>query len=112
MYPEVDGQNLGTRYRQPKVLYFNLRGGKFANITEQAGAALSELHSGRGMALGDLFNDGRVEAVVNNMNETPSLYRNTAPAGNFISLQLAGTKSNRAALGAAVTLEQLSLIHI
>src|ERR1700685_1771249 len=40
------------------------------------------------------------------MNETPSLYRNTAPAGNFISLQLAGTKSNRAALGAAVTLEQ------
>jgi len=106
VYPEVDGQNLGTRYRQPKVLYFNLRDGKFANITAQAGAALSELHSGRGMALGDLFNDGRVEAVVNNMNETPSLYRNTAPVGNFITLQLAGTKSNRAALGAAVTLEQ------
>ncbi len=106
VYPEVDGQNLGTQYRQPKVLYFNLRDGKFANITAQAGAALGELHSGRGLALGDLFNDGRVEAVVNNMNETPSLYRNTAPVGNFITLQLTGTKSNRAALGAAVTLEQ------
>src|SRR6202050_1499728 len=106
VYPEVDGQNLGTQYRQPKVLYFNLRDGKFANITAQAGAALGELHSGRGLALGDLFNDGGVGAVVNNMNETPSLYRNTAPVGNFITLQLTGTKSNRAALGAAVTLEQ------
>jgi hypothetical protein len=43
---------------------------------------------------------------VNNMNEPPSLYYNTAPVGNFISLQLIGMKSNRAALGAAVTLEQ------
>jgi enediyne biosynthesis protein E4 len=106
VYPEVDGQNLGTRYRQPKVLYFNLGNGRFANITEHAGAALSDLHSGRGLALGDLFNDGRLEAVVNNMNETPSVYRNTAAVGNFITLQLTGTKSNRAALGAAVTLEQ------
>ncbi|MGB9403174.1 MAG: CRTAC1 family protein [Candidatus Acidiferrales bacterium] len=106
VYPEVDGKELGTSYRQPKVLYFNLRDGKFANITGQSGAALSEPHSGRGVALGDLFNDGRVEALVNNMNEAPSLYRNTRPAGNFITLQLIGTKSNRAALGAAVTLEQ------
>jgi hypothetical protein len=58
------------------------------------------------MALGDLFNNGREEALVNNMNESPSLYYNTAPVGNFISLQLIGVKSNRAALGAAVTLEQ------
>jgi hypothetical protein len=106
VYPEVDGKNLGTSYRQPKVLYLNLRDGKFANITGRSGAALSELHSGRGMAVGDLFNDGRIEAVVNNMNEPPSLYRNREAAGNFISLQLLGTKSNRAALGAAVTLEQ------
>jgi hypothetical protein len=44
--------------------------------------------------------------VVNNMNEPPSLYRNTDAVGNFISLQLVGVKSNRAALGAAATLEQ------
>jgi hypothetical protein len=106
VYPEVDDKGLGTSYRQPKVAYYNLRDGTFANITAQAGATLSQLHSGRGMALGDLFNNGREEALVNNMNETPSLYYNTAPVGNFISLQLIGVKSNRAALGAQVTLEQ------
>jgi hypothetical protein len=88
------------------VAYYNLRNGTFANITAQAGPALSELHSARGMALGDLFNDGRVEALVNNMNEPPSLYYNTEPVGNFISLQLTGIKSNRAALGTVVTLVQ------
>jgi enediyne biosynthesis protein E4 len=106
VYPEVDGKDLGTSYRQPRVLYANLRNGRFANITAQSGAVLSELHSGRGLALGDLFNDGRVEALVNNMNDTPSLYRNSKPVGNFISLQLVGTTSNRAALGASVVLEQ------
>jgi enediyne biosynthesis protein E4 len=106
VYPEVDGKDLGTSYREPKVAYYNLRDGIFANITAEAGSVLSERHSGRGMALGDLFNDGREEALVNNMNETPSLYYNTAPVGNFISLQLIGVKSNRAALGAVVTLEQ------
>jgi len=106
VYPEVDGKALGTSYREPKVAYYNLRDGTFANITAEAGPVLSEPHSGRGMALGDLFNDGRLEALVNNMNETPSLYYNTSPIGNWISLQLVGVKSNRAALGAVVTLEQ------
>jgi len=106
IYPEVDGKNLGTSYRQPKVLYYNLHDGKFANITAHAGSTLNEVHSARGLALGDFFNNGREEALVNNMNETPSLYYNTAPVGNFISIQLIGVKSNRAALGAQVTLEQ------
>jgi enediyne biosynthesis protein E4 len=101
--PEVDGKGLGTSYREPKVLYRNLRNGKFANVTARSGSVLNEKHSARGLALGDLFNDGRLEALVNNMNEKPSLYRNTASIGNFISLQLIGTKSNRAALGAEVT---------
>jgi enediyne biosynthesis protein E4 len=104
VYPEVDGKGLGTSYRQPKVAYYNLRNGTFANITADAGAALRENHSARGMALGDLFNDGHEEALVNNMNETPSLYYNSAPVGNFITLRLVGVKSNRAALGADVTI--------
>jgi len=58
------------------------------------------------MAMGDLFNDGHLEALVNNMNERPSLYYNTGPVENWITLQLVGVKSNRAALGASVTLEQ------
>src|SRR5229473_6677868 len=106
VYPEVDGKDLGTSYREPKVAYYNLRNGTFSNITADAGAALSVLHSARGMALGDFFNDGHEEALVNNMNEEPSLYYNVAPEGNFISLKLVGVKSNRAALGAVVILEQ------
>jgi hypothetical protein len=105
VYPEVDGKGLGTSYREPRILYRNLRDGTFGNITADAGPALSETHSGRGLALGDLFNDGHEEALVNNMNETPSIYYNSAPVGNFISLQLIGVKSNRAALGALVMLE-------
>ena len=106
VYPEVDGKGLGTSYREPKVLYYNLRDGRFANITAQAGEALSTPHSARGVAVGDLFNDGHLEAVVSNMNERPSIYRNTGPVGHFISLQLDGVKSNRAALGAELTLYQ------
>ena len=106
VYPEVDGKALGTSYREPKVAYYNLRDGTFANITAQAGSVLGESHSGRGVALGDLFNDGHQEALVNNMNEPPSLYYNTAPIENWITLQLVGVKSNRVALGAVVTLEQ------
>jgi enediyne biosynthesis protein E4 len=106
VYPEVDGKALGTSYREPKVAYYNLRNGTFANITADSGATLSENHSARGLALGDLFNDGRQEALVNNMNEKPSLYYNTAPVENWITLNLTGVKSNRAALGASVTLEQ------
>jgi hypothetical protein len=107
----VDDKALGTSYREPKVAYYNLRDGTFANITAEAGSVLSEPHSARGMALGDLFNDGHEEALVNNMNETPSLYYNTSPIGNWISLQLVGVKSNRAAVGAVVTLEQGSDKH-
>jgi len=106
VYPEIDGKALGTSYREPKVAYYNLRDGSFANITAEVGQAVLEPHSARGMALGDLFNDGHEEAVVNNMNEPPSLYYNTAPVENFLSLQLIGGKSNRAALGAVVSLEQ------
>jgi enediyne biosynthesis protein E4 len=106
VYPEVDGKALGTSYREPKVAYYNLRNGTFANITADSGAPLSEHHSARGLALGDFFNDGRQEALVNNMNEKPSLYYNTAPVENWITLNLTGVKSNRAALGASVTLEQ------
>ncbi len=105
VYPEVDGKGLGTSYRERKVAYYNLRNGRFANISSQAGPALLARHSSRGVATGDLFNDGHLEAVVDNMNQPPSILRNFAPIGHFISLQLEGVQSNRAALGAEVTLE-------
>ena len=67
-------------------------------MTVRTNPILSELHSGRGMTLGDLFNEGQEGAlVVDNMNERPSLYYNKSAVGNRISLQLIGLKSNQAA---------------
>ncbi len=105
VYPEVDEHKLGVTFKEPKVVYYNLHDGRFANITARAGADLRRHHAARGLALGDLFNQGRLSGVVNNMNEPPSLYYNSAPVGNFISLKLEGVKSNRSAIGAGVTVE-------
>jgi len=59
----VDGKNLGTSYRQPKVLYYNLHDGKFANITAHAGNTLNEMHSLVAWP-SRLFNNGHEEALV------------------------------------------------
>src|ERR1700724_583746 len=74
VYPEVEGKALGTSYREPKAAYYILHDGTLANITAEACSVLMALHSGRGMALGNLFNDGCQEALVNNMKEKSSLY--------------------------------------
>ena len=57
------------------------------------------------MAVGDLDGDGLPEIVIVNMNQTPSLLKNTGPHQNFISIRLTGTKSNRSAIGARVSIE-------
>ena len=102
-YPEVDSSPLGETYRQKTLVYRNLRNGRFADITGQAGPALTSARPSRGLAFGDLDGDGRPEIVIVNMNETPSLLKNTAaPAGHSIRIQLVGTKSNRSAIGARV----------
>lgn len=54
---------------------------------------------------GDVDGDGRPEIVIVNMNETPSLLKNTASQGNYLALRLTGTKSNRSAIGSRVTVD-------
>ena len=105
VYPEVDRSALDERYRQKTLLYRNLGNGKFADITAQAGPALEALRPARGLAVGDVDGDGRPEIVIVNMNATPSLLKNQGPRRNFLSLALSGTKSNRSAIGARVTVE-------
>jgi hypothetical protein len=96
VYPEVERVNTGEKYAQPTLVYRNLGNGRFADITAQAGPAL---------AIGDVDGDGRPEIVIVNMNQTPSLLKNTGWHRNFISIRLVGTKSNRSAIGARVTIE-------
>lgn len=102
VYPEVDAANVGERYRQKTLLYRNLENGRFADITGQAGPALQEVRVGRGLATGDFDGDGRPEIVIVNMNDRPSLLKNTSARGNAVTVRLAGTRSNRSAIGARV----------
>ncbi len=109
VYPEVDSAKLGATYREPRFLYYNLgsaAGGgppKFRDLSKSSGPGLVEPLSGRGLATADLFNDGRMEAVVNNLSDRPMLLVNLAQNSNhWMGLHLVGTGSNRDAIGAHV----------
>jgi hypothetical protein len=106
VYPEVDSAKLGSFYREPRFLYYNLGNGKFKDISESSGPGLAEPRSSRGLAVADLFNDGRIEAVVNNLSDRPMLLVNLAKNQNhWLGVHLIGTSSNRDAIGARVTIQ-------
>ncbi|MGH9658226.1 MAG: CRTAC1 family protein, partial [Bryobacteraceae bacterium] len=104
IYPELAKANTVESYRQSRTLYWNLRNGAFRDLTPTA-AALAEPHSSRGAATGDFDGDGSLEIVVVNMNQLPSLYRLDLSRGNALLVELLGTRSNRSAIGARVTVE-------
>ncbi|MHB1700083.1 MAG: CRTAC1 family protein [Acidobacteriaceae bacterium] len=106
VYPEVDSAKLGATFREPRFLYYNLGNGKFRDASKASGPGLQQPASGRGLAIADLWNDGRLEAVVNNLSDLPMLLVNTAKNQNhWLGLRLIGTSSNRDAIGARVTIQ-------
>jgi hypothetical protein len=105
VYPEIDRSQVGETYRQKTLLYRNLGNGKFADITATAGPGFAPVRPSRGLATGDLDGDGRPEILIVNMNAPPALLKNTGPRGNWLAVTLIGTKSNRSAIGARVTIE-------
>jgi hypothetical protein len=103
VYPEVDKQNLGSSYQEPRILYHNNGNRTFSDISAQAGPGITTATAGRGLAIGDLWNDGRISAVISNMNVPPSLLVNQAHSPNhWIGLRTVGTKSNRDGIGAQI----------
>ena len=76
VYPEVEKSQPDCPYKTPCVLYRNLGGGKFEELVDEAGPAIQEAHSSRGVAFGDFDNDGDIDILIMNMNEPPSLLRN------------------------------------
>jgi hypothetical protein len=105
VFPEIDRKAVDIHFKERRILYRNLQNGTFDDISERAGAAIAERHSSRGLATGDIDNDGAVEVLINNQGERPSLLKlSAAPPGNWVLLQLVGTKSNGSAIGARVRL--------
>ena len=103
VFPELDRSALGLSFRQPKVLYRNIRGERFADVSAKAGAAIAAPAAARGAAFGDFDNDGRVDVLINNMHAAPSLLHSRARSQNhWLQVRLEGVKSNRSAIGARV----------
>jgi enediyne biosynthesis protein E4 len=106
VYPEVDKQHLGSNYQEPRILYHNNGNGTFSDISSAAGPGITTAMSGRGLATGDLWNDGRISAVVSNMNAGPSLLVNQArSSSHWVGIRVIGTRSNRDGIGARVSVK-------
>ena len=104
VYPQVDTIPGGTPYRQPVVLFRNHRDGTFEDVSSVF--ADMPAKSRRGAAFGDINNDGNIDVVVLNVGELPSLLMNrTQSTGHRVLFKLAGTKSNKAAIGARITVK-------
>jgi hypothetical protein len=99
----VDSGRTGEAFKQRRLLYWNRGDSQFYDLSPQAGSGIAEAHASRGLAVGDLDNDGREEIVIVNMGEPPTLLKNTAPVAGHSLLIRALTTTNRDAIGARVT---------
>jgi hypothetical protein len=110
VYPQVDTIPGGTPYRQPMLLFRNHRDGTFEDVSHAL--AGMPLQSRRGAAFGDINNDGNVDIVVLNVGEPPSLLMNHNDSANHrVLFKLVGVKSNKAAIGARVTVKAGTLVQ-
>ena len=112
VYPQMDSLDSGPRYREPLLLHMNNHDGTFTDSAAAAGLNAIPLASRRGAAFGDVNNDGNIDILLLNVGEPPSLLLNHGVAGNHrVLFRLIGTKSNRAAIGARVTVRAGKLVQ-
>jgi len=104
VYPQADIYNWGTSWKERPMLFHNMGGKKFEAVPAVEGTGLADVIAGRGMAVGDLFNDGKIDAVINVMDGHPVLLRNVSDDHNhWLELKLVGgPKSPRDAVGSTV----------
>jgi enediyne biosynthesis protein E4 len=112
VYPQVGQANIGIHYREPSLLFMNHRDGTFRDASREAGPALKIPRSGRGLAIGDLFNDGRQELVIENIEGEPVILRpEGGPHNHWISFELGGTRSNKLALNTRMRVTAGNLVQ-
>ena len=106
IYPAADRLDWGTSYAQRPQLFHNLRDGKFEEVPPVKGSGLAMIMSARGTAFGDLFNNGKIDVVINPIDGPPVLLKNVDPdRHHWVELKLiGGPKSPRDAVGATVYL--------
>jgi hypothetical protein len=103
IYPQIDRAGMGFHYREPLLLFQNNRDGTFRNGTPLTTLDKLPLRSRRGVAFGDINNDGKLDVLILNVGEPPTLLANcTQNSNHAVLLKLVGTKSNKAAIGARV----------
>jgi hypothetical protein len=104
VYPGVDQQDWGTTFAQRPQLFHNIDSTRFEEVPPATGSGLADVITARGAAFGDLFNDGHIDVVINNLDSTPTLLRNVVKNGNhWIDLKfIGGSKSPKPAIGAKV----------
>jgi hypothetical protein len=106
VYPQLDTARLGASapYRQRKLLYRNRSDGTFEEVAEGFGPLLAEARVSRGLALGDLDNDGRLDLVINDLDGHAQILRNELPeTGNWLLVKLEGGAKLTDAIGAVIT---------
>ena len=105
VYPQMDKARLGASagYRQRKLFYVNRGDGTFDEVASRFGTVFTEERVSRGLAIGDLDNDGRIDIVINDLDGVAQVLRNeVAGAGNWLLVKLRGTGKNAGAVGAVV----------
>ncbi|PYU75392.1 MAG: RNA-binding protein [Acidobacteria bacterium] len=103
VYPEVERKLPQYQNKTPRAVFRNLGNSTFEELIDAAGPGVAEEHCSRGCAFGDFDNDGDVDILIVNLNETPSLLRNDLIGNqNWVKVKLEGVKSNRSAIGARV----------
>ncbi len=103
VYPQVDSVKMGTRYKEPKLVFKNQRDGTFKDVSDESGEAVRELQVSRGLAVGDLFNTGKLDIVVENLTDGPMILEaKSNPANHWASFDLEGSPKDRLALNARI----------
>jgi hypothetical protein len=113
IYPVADKSNWGTTYKQRLLLFHNSRDGKFEEIVPVKGSGEALVIAGRGAAFGDLFNDGKIDVIINPEDGPPTLLRNVSPDHHhWVTLKLqGGARSPQDAVGAKVYLKANGMRH-
>jgi enediyne biosynthesis protein E4 len=114
VYPQMDRARLGASagYRQRKLLYHNRGDGTFDEVAAKYGPALTEEHVSRGLAIGDIDNDGGLDVVINDLDGAPQILHNElAGRGHWLIVKLRAKAPNTDAIGAIVTVGTGSVVQ-